>query len=63
MIDETVFISPGTVVSQTFWSATPVVSDATKIEARHFFSRSYNATNRAPLDKDDFGGARCVRAP
>lgn len=63
MWDGTVFEVPLSIAGATVWSSTEVAGDPTKIEARQFFERSYQRTNRVPLDKTDAAGTKCVRDP
>ena len=63
MWDNTVFQSAPALGALTLWSATEVVGDATKIEARSFLVRGYQQSNRNSLAKTDFAGVRCVRDP
>lgn len=60
-IDETVFVAPTRLASQTFWSATPTAADSAKIFTCSYFSTTYAKTNCGGLAKTEFGGARCVR--
>jgi len=61
--DANVFAFSMALGGATLWSSTPLVADATKIQARSQFPLRYNQSNYAPLDKTDFAGAHCVRDP
>ena len=63
MWDGTVFKAPVVIAEATLWSSTPVVGDATKVEARNYFERAFEISSRHPLSKESYAGVRCVRDP